>query len=35
MVYIIKSGEFEVTKRFVKIEIKEIDITKFIGPKSG
>lgn len=34
MVYIIKQGEFEVTKKFVKPEVKEIDIQKFLGPKA-
>ncbi|CDW81071.1 UNKNOWN [Stylonychia lemnae] len=35
MVYIIKSGEFEVTKRFVKQTVREIDVTSYIGPKAN
>eukprot|EP00347_Sterkiella_histriomuscorum_P019194 403342576 len=34
MVYIIKSGEFEVTKKFMKQETQEIDVQKFLGPRS-
>jgi hypothetical protein len=35
MVYIIKSGEFEVTKKFKKEVSKEIDMSKLIGPQNN
>jgi hypothetical protein len=33
MVYIIKGGEFEVSKKFKKEESKEIDASKLLAPK--
>jgi hypothetical protein len=35
MVYIIKRGEFEITKRIKTEEKKDLDIMKFIGPSSS
>jgi hypothetical protein len=32
MVYIIKTGEFEVNKKFKKEEIKEVDVSKLLFP---
>lgn len=32
-VYIIKSGDFEVTKRFKKEQVKEIDVMKLLSQK--
>ena len=33
MVYIIKTGEFEVNKKFKREEVKEIDMSRLLGPK--
>lgn len=33
-IFIIKSGDFEVTKRFKKEEIKEVDVMKLLAPKT-
>ena len=30
-VYIIKQGEFEVTKKFVRHEVKEVDVSKYLS----
>ena len=34
MVYIIKSGEFEINKKFKKEEIREVDMSRLLGPKN-
>jgi len=33
-VYIIRSGDFEVTKRFKKEEVKEVDVMKLLAPRA-
>jgi hypothetical protein len=33
MIYIIKSGEFEVNKKFKREDVKELDPTKIFAPK--
>ena len=33
MVYIIKTGEFEISKKFKKEEQKQYDMSKMLGPK--